>query len=200
MRVAANLAMDTSLSVAETELHALMLTSLAGNAHAYRVLLSQLAVRLRTFYGRRLGRDAADLEDLVQETLLAVHSRRATYDRGSPVTGWVYAIARYKLIDFLRRRKVRAALGLDDCEELFTADDNEQVAAARDVAQLLANLSERQREAIQLTRIEGLSTEEAALRSGQSESLIKVSVHRGLKRLMALYASNPPGKGDNANE
>lgn len=183
--------MGPSLAVVEAELHALMLASLAGNADAHRVLLSQLAIRLHGFYGRRLGRDAADVEDLVQETLLAVHMRRASYDRTSPVTGWVYAIARYKWVDHLRRSKVRDAIAIDECEELFCIDDNESTAAAHDVSQLLAGLSERQREAIQLTRIEGLSTQEAAQRLGQSESLIKVSVHRGLKRLMALYAGKP---------
>lgn len=192
--------MGTSLSVAEAELHALMVASLAGNANAHRVLLNQLALRLRTFYARRLGRASADAEDLVQETLLAVHTRRATYDQTSPVTGWVYAIARYKWVDYLRRNKVRDAIALDDCEEMFVDDGSEQVAASHDVTQLLASLSERQREAIQLTRIEGLSTEEAAQRSGQSESLIKVSVHRGLKRLMALYAAKQPGNDGNTDE
>ena len=187
------------MSIAEAELHALMLASLSGNSDAHRVLLSQLAGRLRQFYARRLGRDAADLEDLVQETLIAVHTKRETYDRASPVTGWVYAIARYKLIDHLRRNKVRDAVGLEECAEMFVDDDSEQVAAASDVSQLLSGLSERQREAIRLTRIEGLSTEEAALRSGQSTSLIKVSVHRGLKRLMSLYGSKQLGKDDDAD-
>jgi RNA polymerase sigma-70 factor (ECF subfamily) len=160
-----------------------MLLSLDGNAAAYRALLAELSTRLRAYYRRRLSSSSADAEDLVQETLIAMHERRISFDRSQPLTAWVYAIARYKLIDHLRRRRIHAAVSVDDCAELFAADDVEQAAASRDVAQLLATLPEATSEAIRLTKIEGHSIEEAAARTGKSATATKVSIHRGLMRL-----------------
>lgn len=170
---------------AESRLKQLMLLSLGGDAAAYRSLLSELSKRLRTYYCRRLGAGSADAEDLVQETLMAIHARRMIFDRSQPVTAWIYAIARYKLIDHLRRKQVRAAVPIDDCDELFAADEVEQAAASHDVQKLLTGLPRATAEAIRLTRIEGLSIEEAAERTGKSPTATKVSVHRGLARLIA---------------
>lgn len=168
---------------AEARLKASMLAGLGGDAVAYRELLKELAVYLRAYYRRRLPDGGANAEDLVQETLLAVHGRRASYDTAQPFTPWVYAIARYRLADHLRRASIRATVPLDSVEELFGATGHEQIAAQIDVDQMLAVLPVKQREAIRLTRIDGLSVAEAAQRTGQSQSAIKVSVHRGLKRL-----------------
>jgi RNA polymerase sigma-70 factor (ECF subfamily) len=160
-----------------------MLSSLSGDAAAYSLLLSDLSARLRTYYRRRLGDGASDAEDLVQETLIAMHERRISFDRTQPLTAWVYAIARYKLVDHLRRRRVRMALPVDECEELFAPDDVEQTSASRDLDRLLSTLPGPVSEAIRLTKIEGLSIEEAALRTGKSATATKVSIHRGLLRL-----------------
>jgi RNA polymerase sigma-70 factor (ECF subfamily) len=168
-----------------------MLLSLGGDAAAYRTLLAELSARLRAYYHRRLGSHSADAEDLVQETLIAMHERRISFDRAQPVTAWVYAIARYKLIDHLRRRRIRAAVSVDDCAELFAPDEVEQAAASRDVAQLLATLPEATGEAIRLTKIEGLSIEEAAERTGKSATATKVSIHRGLARLTQWRGGKP---------
>lgn len=173
---------------AESRLRALMLASLAGDAAAYRELLGELTIYLRAYYRRRLVGDGADTEDLTQETLIAVHSRRASYEPSEPLTAWVYAMARYKLVDHLRRARVRATVPLDACEDdLFAVDEQEQAEASRDVEQLLSGLPARQREAIRLTHVEGLSMDEAAGRMGQSAGATKVGVHRGLKRLRALW-------------
>jgi RNA polymerase sigma-70 factor (ECF subfamily) len=168
---------------AEFRLKELMLLSLGGDAAAYRTLLSELSRHLRIYYRRRLGNDSADAEDLVQETLMALHTRRASFDRAQPFTAWAYAMARYKLVDHLRRRSVRAAVSVEDCEALFAPDEVEQAAATRDVDLLLSGLPESVREAIRLTRIEGYSVEEAAERTGKSTTATKVSIHRGLLRL-----------------
>lgn len=160
-----------------------MLLSLGGDAAAYRVLLSELSGRLRTFYRRRLGDASHDAEDLVQETLIAMHARRMSFDRTQPVTAWVYAIARYKLVDYLRRQRVRNPVPVDDCEALFAPDEVEQASAAHDVARLLGTLPSATSEAIRLTKLEGHSIEEAAVRTGKSATAIKVSIHRGLLRL-----------------
>jgi RNA polymerase sigma-70 factor, ECF subfamily len=179
------------LQDAETQLRELMLRGLAGNAAAHGQLLTELAKLLRRFYQRRLSRDHAEVEDLVQETLLAVHTRRSTYDPGQAFTAWAYAVARYKLIDYLRRQRVRVTVNIDDYTDFFGIEVTEAEDAQRDVSDLLQELPQAQRTAIELTRLEGLSIEEAAARSGQSVSGIKVGVHRGLKKLSALLGGEP---------
>jgi RNA polymerase sigma-70 factor (ECF subfamily) len=160
-----------------------MLLSLGGDAAAYRTLLSELSRRLHSYYRKRLGAECPDAEDLLQETLIAMHERRISFDRSKPVTVWVYSIARYKLIDYLRRQRVRAPVPLDDCDELFAPDEVEHTAASHDVQKLLSSLPGATAEAIRLTRLEGLSIEEAAERTGKSATATKVSIHRGLARL-----------------
>jgi RNA polymerase sigma factor (sigma-70 family) len=176
---------------AESRLKQLMLLSLGGDAAAYRMLLADLSTRLRAYYRRRLGSASSDAEDLVQETLIAMHERRITFDRTQPLTAWVYAIARYKLIDHLRRRRVHATLSVDDCTELFAPDDVEQASASQDVAKLLSKLPEATSEAIRLTKLEGHSIEEAAERTGKSATATKVSIHRGLLRLTQWRGGKP---------
>jgi RNA polymerase sigma-70 factor (ECF subfamily) len=128
------------------------------------------------------------VEDLVQETLLAVHNQRHTYESDQPLTAWVHAIARYKLVDLLRRRAGREAMTdpLDDELAVFAASDTEAADARRDVAKLLARLPERQRLPIQYMKLEGRSVIETARATGMSESAVKVGVHRGLKALAAM--------------
>lgn len=174
----------------EAELRALMLQGLAGNAAAHGQLLSALAVLLRRYHRRRLGGHDADTEDLVQESLIAVHERRHTYDPSRPFTAWAYAVARHKLVDHLRRQRIRATLPLDDFEDMFSAGDERSADdAARDVETLLAELPATQAAAIRLTRVEGYSIEEAASSTGQSAASIKVGVHRGLKKLAKLLGT-----------
>jgi RNA polymerase sigma-70 factor (ECF subfamily) len=182
--------METSRIAVEARLRALMLRGLAGDAAAHCELLAELAQLLRNFHRRRLGSDAADTEDLVQESLIAVHERRHTYDPSQPFTAWAYAVARHKLIDHLRRQRIRATLPLDDFDDLLVAaDDRAARDATRDVATLLSQLPPAQSAAIRLTRIEGYSIEEAAMSTGQSASSIKVGVHRGLKKLSKLLGT-----------
>jgi RNA polymerase sigma-70 factor (ECF subfamily) len=134
-----------------------------------------------------------DLEDLVQETLLALHLQRGTYDPALAVSAWALAIARHKLVDLWRRRGRQEALHdpLDDVDEAALAAVPDDGGAQRDLDRLLQELPEAQRQAILLTKVQGLSVAEAALRTGASESAIKVQVHRGLKRLAALVRGEP---------
>ncbi|MDE2184777.1 MAG: sigma-70 family RNA polymerase sigma factor [Alphaproteobacteria bacterium] len=178
------------MDLAETRLKALMLASLDGDAKAYRALLAALAPHLRAYFARRLAQ-AADAEDLVQETLIAIHSRRASYDATLPFTAWLHAIARYKLIDHFRRGRLRRTLPLEDAGSVMAEESHEASAAAHDVERLLATLPENRRSLIRQVKIEGLSTAEAAARTGQSESAVKVGIHRGLKKLAALIREKP---------
>jgi RNA polymerase sigma-70 factor (ECF subfamily) len=178
------------LSEAEPRLKALMTAALDGDASAYRALLSALTPHLRAYFARRLGH--ADAEDLVQETLIAIHTKRATYDRTLPFTAWLHAIARYKLIDHFRRASLRRTLPIEEADSVFAEEDGESVSAARDVEKLLAALPENKRRLVRQVKIEGLSTAEAAQASGVSQSAVKVGVHRALKTLSAMIAKRAP--------
>jgi len=172
----------------EEDLRSLFVRGLAGDASAYHSFLKELTGFLRAFLRKRLVRMPDDVEDLVQEALLAIHNQRHTYDPGQPLTPWVYALARYKLVDLLRRRSRNELLNdpLDDESELFIANDSEAGEARRDLAKLLDRLPDRQRLPIVHMKLEGLSVVETAQRTGMSESAVKVGVHRGLKALAAM--------------
>ena len=179
-----------SVQQTEPELHALMVAGLAGDASAYRDLLEKLSRLLRGYYkGQfdRIGRGQAEAEDLTQETLIAIHTRRDTYDPLQLFTPWVYAIARYKFVDYLRRaHESLKDLPIEDVKEITSRDDREQTESSLDLEKLMADLPPRMREAIQAVKLGGLSVSEAAVRSGMSESNVKVSVHRGLKAMAKL--------------
>lgn len=173
---------------AEERLKRLLLSGLDGEAPAYQAFLAETSAHLRAYFRKRLARLPDEVEDLVQESLLAIHNKRHTYDADQPLTAWVHAIAKYKLVDLLRRRASRDALTdpIDDEADFFSSTDSEAAEARRDLGKLLDQLPDRQRLPIVHTKLEGLSVAEAAQRTGMSESAIKVGVHRGLKALAAL--------------
>ena len=177
-------------SASEDRLRDLLLRGLAGEAPAYHAFLQELSAHLRAFLRKRLVRLPDEVEDLLQESLLAVHNQRHTYDADQPLTAWVYAIAKYKLVDLLRRRANRDLLTdpLDEEIDVFSSADADADAAEarRDVAQLLEQLPDRQRLPIIHMKLEGLSVAETARATGTSESAVKVGVHRGLKALAAM--------------
>jgi RNA polymerase sigma-70 factor (ECF subfamily) len=171
----------------ESELRTLMMAGLDGDAAAYKCLLERLSSQLRAYFRGKLGpinRGPVESEDLVQEVLIAIHTRRHTYDASQLFTPWVYAIARYKFVDYLRRNNRSISdIPIDDVEEIAAQDDRAHVESTLDLERLMAGLSPRMRQAIQCVKLEGLSVSEAATRCGMSESNVKVSVHRGLRAL-----------------
>jgi RNA polymerase sigma-70 factor (ECF subfamily) len=171
----------------EEDLRTLLVGGLDGDAAAYRVFLSRLAAHLRAFLRRRLHGAPQDVEDLVQEILLAVHNQRHTYDSAQPVTAWIHAIARYKSIDWLRRRSrtERFEDALNEDDELLSDRDTEAAEAFYDIARLLQLLPDRQRLPILHVKLRGESVSETAGRIGMSESAVKVGIHRGLRALAA---------------
>ena len=177
---------------AERTLRQRLLLALAGDNEAYAAFLRQSGAHLRAYFRRRLIASPDDVEDLVQETLLAIHNRRHTYRTSDLLTPWLYAIARYKLVDLLRSQSPRRAAevpldGDDDAAgaaDLLAVDDS-AVEARRDVMKLLETLPDRHRLPIVLVKLEGRSVAEAAAATGMSEPAIKVGIHRGLKKLAA---------------
>jgi RNA polymerase sigma-70 factor, ECF subfamily len=173
-----------ALTERESRLKTLFIKSLGGDTASYRTCLEETARLIRGFLRKRLSYIPDEVEDLVQEVLLAVHNQRHTFDTTQPFTVWVHAIARFKMIDFLRVRGRRGVhIEFDDAEHEQPVDENYAQDAKRDVLTLLDSLPDKQREAIQCVKIEGLTIAEAAIQTGQSESSIKVGIHRGLKAL-----------------
>ena len=168
---------------AKDPLRPLMLRVLDGDAAAQAELLRALSGHLRVYFARRLGGGAAEVEDLVQDTLVAIHFKRHTYDPGRPFGPWAYAVARYKLMDHFRRTGVRAEAPLEAADSLFEASALDASAAALDVARLLASLSPRQRAILTDVKVTGLTVKEASDKAGVSLAAGKVIVHRAMKAL-----------------
>lgn len=184
------------MNATEERLKALMLRGLDGDGGAHRQLLAGLAVLLRRYYARAMRRNPSDVEDLVQECLIAVHTRRESYDRSQLFTPWLFAIARYKKIDHYRRGQLRATAPLEDVELTFGLDDSDAIEAGLDLEHLLSELPERERDAIRHVKLEGRSVTEAAELGGITESYVKVSIHRGLKKLMARVRNSENQSAD----
>ncbi len=160
----------------------LMSAAQAGNAAVYHRLLLEISAWLRRYYARRLP--PSMIADAIQETLLAIHEKRHTYDSSRPFGPWIAAIARYKWIDRLRAMESAPTETLS--EDTPVADHEEAVSSARSLEILLGQLKPAQSNVIRLVKIEGLSIEEAAARTGQTISLVKVNIHRGLRRLASM--------------
>ena len=181
-----------SLEEFEQQLRPLWLSAQAGHEGDYRAALALMATRLRRFFLQRLSNHRDEVEDLLQETLLGIHLQRGTYDPHYPVSAWAFAIARHKLVDMWRRRgrKERLNDSIDDFTEDELPYSEDTGPAKRDLHVLLKSLPEAQQQAIVLTKIEGLSIEEASEQTGVSVSALKVQVHRGLKKLADLVRSS----------
>jgi RNA polymerase sigma-70 factor (ECF subfamily) len=173
----------------EARLRALMLSSLDGDAAAYRLLLGEIGRHLRPYFTRRLTPAfASHAEDLVQETLLAIHTRRMTYDRNRPFTAWLHAVAHHKFVDHVRRQSIRLTVPLEDNAPIFANDDTADSLARRDLRTVLEVIPERTSDLIRRTKVDGQTVAEAAAAHGLTETAAKVSIHRGLKALMVRFA------------
>jgi len=162
----------------------------AGDEIAYRRLLAALAPLLRQVVQRGFARSrfgSCDVEDVVQEALLAIHLKRQTWDEGEAITPWVTAIARHKLIDSLRRRGRHVELPIGDLIDVLPAETATEDLSSRDAERLLSVLSGRQRDVVHAISIEGISARETADRFGISEGAVRVALHRGLSALAVSY-------------
>ncbi|MEM6909406.1 MAG: sigma-70 family RNA polymerase sigma factor [Pseudomonadota bacterium] len=167
----------------ETTFARLMGAAQDGDKAACNVLLTEVGVWLERYFRRRVPPHQTD--DLVQEVLIAFYTKRGTWDSSRPFLPWLAAIARYRWVDHLR--KVYKHDSKELMEDDAVEDSEEEVVLARvSLDRLFRQLPDRQAEAIELVKINGLSIREASEKTGQSESLIKVNIHRGLKKLATL--------------
>jgi RNA polymerase sigma-70 factor (ECF subfamily) len=173
----------------------MMRAALAGDESLYRRLLEEIGRAVRrqargAFSRARLG--DADIEDVVQETLLAIHLKRQTWDGGAKLAPWVNAIARHKIIDALRRRGVRRHEPIEDFEAVLPAPPAEDPHQRSDVERLMEALSPRAKDIVKSISLEGQSISATAERLAMTEVAVRVALHRALKSLAdAWRRSNP---------
>jgi RNA polymerase sigma factor (sigma-70 family) len=178
-------AQENLARLVEERLRALFVAGLDGDELAYRGFLDSLTGHLRGFLRKRIYYNQGDIEDIVQEILLAVHNSRHTYRGSEPLNLWVYAIASYKLNDIYRARSPREALNkpLDDHLHIFGSSDEESANAKRDIGLLLDQLPDSHRLPIFHVKLRGLSVIETAKLTGMSQFMIKAGIYRGLQML-----------------
>lgn len=168
----------------------LMRAGNAGDAGSYQQLLRALTPVLRAAARRglfRAGMAETDAEDVVQETLLAIHLKRATWNQEAPFGPWLWAIARHKVIDALRRRGRRIDLPIDDFAEILEHDGTEPNLIVADVNRHLEGLPDGQRNVVRAIAIDGASIDEAAARLSMTNGAVRVALHRGLAALAAKF-------------
>jgi len=160
-----------------------------GDRQAYERLLTEVAALVRAFARKRLPQWES-VEDIVQETLLSVHQHRHTYDPQRSFSRWIYAIAYHRLIDFVRKQKrknEREVSELTGFEEVIDKRTDQDVGGLFHMLhQALSRLSTRQQEIVRMLKLDELSVKEISSKTGMSESLVKVTAHRGYKNLRRL--------------
>lgn len=170
----------------------MMRSSLSGEDSAYRRLLEEIGRAVRpmargAFSRARVG--DADIEDVVQETLLAIHLKRATWDETQKIGPWVNAIARHKIIDAMRRRGVRRFEPIEDFEAVIAAPEQEDPHQRSDVERLMESLNPRARDIVKSISLDGKTITETASRLSMTEVAVRVALHRALKSLAATWRS-----------
>jgi len=174
----------------ETEWAGLMRAGLGGDGTAYRALLEALAPYLRALARRgmaRAGLGSADVEDVVQETLLAIHVKRHTWKSDQPFRPWLNAVARHKLIDAMRRRGRRGEVPIDGLEDILPDMAQAAETSPGELARLVSRLDGKQLSIVQAISLDGMSISGAAAKFAMSEGAVRVTLHRGLRKLASLY-------------
>lgn len=176
----------------EAELARLMRAAISGDERAYGDFLQQAACLVRGLARRKIVHGGIDPEDVVQEALLAIHLKRHTWRQDAPITPWLYAIAKYKLIDAFRRRGRRVEIELGEIAETF-AEPTTETVSNHEIGRTLAMLTPGQRSVVRAISVEGRSISETANWLGMSETAVRVAFHRGLAAITGRFGRNQNG-------
>jgi RNA polymerase sigma-70 factor, ECF subfamily len=177
----------------EQEWKRLMLAAMAGDEGCYRQFLSDVSRYLRGWAQgslKRAGRSPAEAEDIVQETLIAIHTKRHTWDQGQPIGPWLHGVARHKLIDALRKRTGHDHLSVDEFAEVIPAPTSEGELAESDVLKMTASLPARQAEIVRAIFVDGQRTADVAGKLAMSDGAVRVALHRALKTLAGRFGKD----------
>ena len=163
----------------------LMKQSLAGDQRAYADLLQKTSRLLRPFLAKRLS-FSGEVDDLLQEILISIHKARHTYDGNRPYQPWVYAIAKFRLHDYLRAHyadQLRYAEDMSEMEEFLHADVTESTLSYESISVEVEKLPQKQATILRMMHQEGYTAKEVAEKIGMNESAVKVAAHRAYKVL-----------------
>lgn len=172
-----------------------MRAAIGGDEVAYKHLLTDLSRALRATVRRGFSGISArpnEVEDVVQEVMLAIHLKRHTWDQSKPIGPWIMAIARNKMIDDLRRKGRRTEVPIDGMLETLESGGHEDAIHAYDVGRVLTSLNGRNREIVQAITIDGHSALDVANKLGMTEVAVRVALHRSLKALAETYQETKP--------
>ena len=172
------------------ELAQLLKLANAGDRAAYRLFLERLTPFIRgtaLHVMRRIGTPQADLEDAVQETMLAIHLKRHTWHEDQPIGPWLFAITRYKLIDFARKHGRRKEAELGDDFDLAAPEPEEPALTETEMNRLLNKIGMQQRSVVTAISLKGATIRDVALELKMTEGAVRVALHRGLKALAEAY-------------
>jgi len=186
---------DRNVRLREGDLADLMRAANRGDAEAYRKLLREISPVLRGFArgapsSYRLS--VEDVEDIVQETLLAMHLKRHTWVESKPLLPWVRAMAHNKLVDHLRRSGRGEQLPIDEFSDLLVADVPASIASALDAETAIGKLKGRQRDVVVAISVNGKSAREVAEELRMTEGAVRVVLHRALRSLSKALRSDRP--------
>ena len=168
----------------------LMRAAMAGDEAAYGTFLKAVTPSIRATARRNLARfglGSTEAEDVVQDTLLAIHLKRQTWDSDRPIGPWISAIARNKFIDLMRRRGRSPQIPIEDVAESLAAEDTAATLDGYEVNRMLDNLNEKQRNVVRFLTIEGATVRQVAERLNMTEGAIRVTLHRAVKALAVIY-------------
>lgn len=176
----------------DAELARLLRAAIAGDEKAYGDFLQRAACLVRNFARRKIIQGGIDPEDIVQETLLAIHLKRHTWRQDASITPWLYAIAKYKLVDAFRQRGRRTEIEIGEIAETFAAPESETVSS-RDIYHALAMIAPGQRSVVAAISVDGRSISETAKWLGMSETAVRVAFHRGLAAITERFGRSRNG-------
>ena len=168
----------------EAELARLMRAATAGDEKAYAEFLRGTAAIVRSFARRKIVQGGVDPEDVVQETLLAIHLKRHTWRQDAPILPWIYAIARFKMIDAFRRRGRRIEIAIEEFAETLA---EQETVSERDIGRALDSLPPGQRVVVSSISVDGNSIGETARKLNMNETAVRVALHRGLAAIAKRF-------------
>ena len=181
----------------EAELKELFLESRKGNQESYQDFLGKISILLRAYFRKATTKSTADtIEDLLQETLISIHSKKHLYDDTQKISPWIYSIAKYRLIDAHRKKKVRQEVfgNEDEFENMFASEGDPESqlqlkeSSSDGVEALLSELTDQQRLVLKLAKVEEKSIAEISKQTGLSSSAVKVTIHRALEALRKQFS------------
>lgn len=159
----------------------------SGDTRAYATFLRTITPVLRgVVRAKGGGLGEAVCEDVLQEVLLAVHLKRHTWQTDAPVRPWLYAIARYKVVDAFRARGGKVELPIEDFDDSLAADAGPDPTEAADMARMIGMLDDRSGRIVRMIGIDGVSAAEAGQALNMTEGAVRVALHRAFKTLAAL--------------